>query len=78
MVEEAWRTANVIADGCEGAKKGRSVRWIFVGRVLVLVEKGAAVAAEALGTMRPGWKRTVKARAGRSALEESIAADLLW
>ena len=54
--------------------EGRSVGCTLAGRVLVLVEKGAAVAAEVQGAMKPGCSRMVIVRAGRSAEEANMAA----
>lgn len=67
-VVEACRIAVCIGVDCE-ARKGRAVRWIFVGRADVVNE---AVAQH--GAISAGWRRTLKALAGMSVLVKSIVA----
>lgn len=68
---EAWRMARARGD-C--VNEGRSVGCSLAEWVVVLVENGAAVAAEVHGAMRPGCRRMLIVRAGRSAEEANMAA----
>ena len=64
---DAWRATSVNGPGCV-AGSGRAVRWSLVGRV----EVGKGVVALHGGISAAGWRRMLKALAGRRVLVESM------